>query len=106
MMRSYGTSRAGTSLITTVVPPDRGSTERFRHLRDGDDEAKYAHPEFFLCDNDPYFAFERVARVGGKLCQMPSQCTCRDVMAEMTKEGDTPVVVGPDFVIMKYHYAN
>ena len=95
----------GTSLITTIVPPDRESTKRFRHLRDGDDEAKYAHPEFFLCDNDPYFAFQRVARVGGKLCQMPSECTCRDVMQEMSKAGDTPVVIGPDFVIMKYHYA-
>jgi len=96
----------GTSLITTVVPPDRGSTERFRHLRDGDDEAKYAHPDYFLCDNDPYFAFVRVARIGGKQCQMPSQCTCRDVMAEMTREGDTPVAVGPDFVIMRYRYPN
>ncbi len=92
----------GTSLVTTVVPPEPGSTSRYRHLRDADNEAKYAHPDFFLCDNDPYYAFELTARIGGKLCQMPSQCTCRDVMTEMIKEGDAPVVVAPDFVIMKY----
>ena len=95
----------GPSMITTVVPPDRESTERFRHFRDGDDEAKYSHPEYFLCDNDPYFSFQRVGRINGELCQMPTECTCLDIMRIMVKEGNTPVVVGPDFVIMKYNYA-
>ena len=95
----------GTSLVATVVPPDEKDTLRFRHVRDGDDAAKYAHPEYLLCDNDPYFAFQRVARVGGKLCQMPSECSCQDVMREMLQQGHSPVVVAPDYVIMKYNYA-
>ena len=95
----------GPSMITTLVPPDRESTERFRHFRDGDDEAKYSHPEYFLCDNDPYFSFQRVGRINGELCQMPTECTCLNIMRIMVKEGNTPVVVGPDFVIIKYNYA-
>lgn len=96
----------GTSLITTIVPPDAESTKRFRHLRDGNDEAKYSHPDYFLCDNDPYFSFQRVAKINGELCQMPEHCTCFDIMRIMSKEGDTPAFVGPDFVIMKYHDAH
>ena len=95
----------GPSMVTTVVPPDADSTKRFRHLSDGDDAAKYSRPDYLLCDNDPYFAFTRVARIDGKLCQMPTECTCRDVMAAMVRAGDTPVVAAPEFVIMKYNYA-
>ena len=95
----------GTSLITTMVPPDDESTKHFRHLRDGGDEAKYGHPDYFLCDNDRYFSFQRVGMINGDLCEMPEHCTCNDFMRIMSKEGDTPVVVGPDYVIMKYRHA-
>ncbi|MGO8867119.1 MAG: hypothetical protein ACLQME_11515 [Alphaproteobacteria bacterium] len=95
----------GTSLITTIVPPNSESTKRFRHLSDGDNEVKYSHPDYFLCDNDPYFSFQRVGMINGELCEMPAHCTCFDFMRIMSKEGDTPAFVGPDYVIMKYHYA-
>jgi len=96
----------GTSLITTIVPPDSESTRRFRHLSDGDNEVKYSHPDYFLCDNDPYFSFQRVGMINGELCEMPAHCTCSDFMRIMSKEGDTPAAVGPDYVIMKYHYTH
>jgi len=47
-----------------------------------------------------------VAEIDGKRCQMPTQCNCRDVMATIVKQGHTPVVVAPDFVIMKYSYTH
>jgi hypothetical protein len=72
----------GTSMITTIVPPDlKTSTERFRNLRDGDNSAKYSRPDYFLCDNHRYFSFQRMADLDGRLCQMPDECSCRDVMA-------------------------
>ena len=95
----------GTSLITTMVPPDAQSTQHFRHLSDGSIGAKYSHPDYFLCDNDPYFSFQRVGKINGELCEMPKSCTCSDFMKIMSKEGDTPALVGPDYVIMKLHRA-
>jgi hypothetical protein len=92
----------GTSLVTTRVPPDlESSTTHFRHLRDGDNVAKYAHPDYFLCDNDPYFAFQRTAEIGGKICEMPAECSCREVAHEMSKQGQSPVVVTGDYAIVK-----
>ena len=92
----------GTSLITTLVPPNRESTERYRHLRDGADQAKYSHPDYFLCDNDPYFSFQREGMINGDLCEMPAHCRCTDFARIMSKAGNPPVAEGPDYAIMKY----
>jgi hypothetical protein len=78
---------------------------RLRHLADWRDEAKYSHPDYFLCDNGP-FSFVHPEEVrndatGELICR---NCTCKDVAAKLRAAGHDVVVDRSDFAIVKFNW--
>ncbi len=97
----------GWAYMTPANPPPPGQiSTRFRHFADWKDEAKYAHPDFYLCDNTR-FAY---VRPGTSVEHAPLQamscsaCTCRDVAAALAARGHAIVVDGDDYSIVKFNW--
>ncbi len=97
----------GWAYMTPANPPPPGRiSTRFRHFADWQNEAKYAHPDFYLCDNTR-FAY---VRPGTSVENAPLQkmscraCTCRDVAAALAARGHEIVVDGDDYAIVKFNW--
>ena len=86
-------------------PPEAPLSTRFRHFADWRD-ARYGRPEFYLCDNTRYSyispgtAMEDAA-IGKMSC---TQCTCRDVAAELARRGHETIVDRDDFSITRFRW--
>jgi hypothetical protein len=99
-------STKGWAYMTPANPPPEGPlSTRFRHFADWRD-AKYGRPDFYLCDNTRYSyvppgtAMEDAA-IGKISC---TQCTCRDVAAELAGRGHETVVDRDDFSITRFRW--
>ncbi len=97
----------GWAYMTPANPPPPGRiSTRFRHFADWKDEAKYAHPDFYLCDNTRF----SYVRPGTSVENAPlepmscSACTCRDVAAALAARGHEIVVDGDDYSIVKFNW--
>jgi hypothetical protein len=99
-------STRGWAYMSPVNPPKLNPIgSRFRHLADWRNEAKYSHPDYFLCDNGE-FAFVPPGAVindapAGLNC---SHCTCKNVAAILRAAGHDVVVDRDDFSIVKFNW--
>ena len=101
----WNSTRGWAYMTPANPPPDGPLSSRFRHFADWQD-AKYGRPNFYLCDNTRYSyvppgtAMENAA-LGKMSC---TQCTCRDVAAELARRGHETVVDRADFSITRFRW--
>jgi hypothetical protein len=99
-------STRGWTYMSPTNPPQLNPIgSRLRHLADWRDEAKYSHPDYFLCDNGP-FSFVHPDEVrndatGELICR---NCTCKEVAAKLRAAGHDTVIDRSDFAIVKFNW--
>jgi hypothetical protein len=99
-------STGGWAYMSPSNPPRLAPiSSRFRHFADWRNEAKYSHPDYFLCDNTSFSFVPPDAAVDG-VAAGPScrDCTCKDVDALLRAEGHEVVVDRSDFSIVKMRW--
>ena len=99
-------STRGWAYMSPTNPPQLNPiSSRFRHLADWRNDAKYSHPDYFLCDKTLFSFVPPGAAVDGvspgPLCR---NCTCKDIDALLRAAGHEVVVDRDDFSIVKMHW--
>ena len=102
---AWNSTRGWTYMSPDNPPRLNPISARFRHLADWKNEAKYGHPDYFLCDNGPFsFAPPGTTMDSGTAERTCRNCTCKDVAANLKAAGHAVVVDHSDFAIVKFNW--
>lgn len=94
----------GWTYTADANPPDLTKPNlRWRHFADWQNEAKYSHPDFFLCDNGQYRW--DVIHSREMICRIADHCDCMDVASFMAKQGHKIEVATPDYSIIRFSWS-